>query len=215
MYLSSPGGSRRGPAVTVFLPCSKCPDGPVYRCLASKACAAPSSLGSFGSPASARAPAGGAVVFLLLLRPAMCPSESLKGTPRRRRPRRFPSLGSPLIELAFGEAPPHDSRGAIGDDSERVIKRLLEKQRAFVLASETRAPAHFSETHWRQGQHQRSNPALRDASAADAVHNSHARDLRESAARSRNLRQAPRAAARRRRGRRGPGRGEPLLDCQG
>merc|ERR1719478_1288235 len=54
--------------------------------------------------------------------------------------------------------------------------------------------------------------ARRDAT--HAVRNSHARDRGPRAARSRYL-EPLHGAARRRRGRRGPGRGEPLFHCQG
>ena len=79
----TPGGSRRGPAVIVFPPCSKCPDGSVYRCFASEACAAPSSSEILAlQHRRGRRPVG--LLVICVSGRLKCPSDPCKGASRRQ-----------------------------------------------------------------------------------------------------------------------------------
>ena len=158
MYLSSPSGSRRRPAVTVFLPCSKRPDGSVYRYVASEACAAPSSSCFLALQHRRGRRRGRWWALLLLLRSAMCPSESLKGPSRRRRAHLVSEIWLSAGRAGFiVGAIARLWRSYWSRVREREIKRLPQNSAHRFFANETRAPAHFSETQWRTGPAQRSN----------------------------------------------------------
>ena len=165
MYLSSPGGPRRGPAVIVFPPFTKCPDGSVYRYVASKACAAPSSSVFLAlQHRRGRWPVG--LLVICVSGRLKCPSDPCKGASRRQACAR--RLRDWLSNNRAGrEAPsPHACTTPFVRLLSYKSRECYIYLRATLRDEAIAVPAHFTETQRQgSGQHQRSNLARRPATA--------------------------------------------------